>query len=394
MECVSSPEPPKLAAILAIDAVGYSRLMREDEVRTLSQLKSVRTSVIDPTVMEYRGRLFKAMGDGFLFEFGSLGDAVQCAIDMQQKIQTHNASQSDGQSFEFRMGLNVADIFPDKDDVYGDGVNIAARLEAFAKPSEICISGAVYEQIRHTFGNVFKRLGSRTLKNIDWPIEVYSVRIGAPARTFSVRQLMQHRRARQSMIIASATILLLAGISTLFVTDVEWSVSFDGKSTVAGSKPGATSATDGGQTGDGAALAQIAAGAETEVARAKAEAVEAKAKAEAGTATAEAQAKAVAVRGALDAWKEASLALTEAMARLGAAEAKLAELEGRAGALKEDGAGATDTEDKARQLKGLMRRIRLAEEDLSRVLLHYQAAVKNEQRAKAHMEKVKADVQS
>ncbi|NNE85748.1 MAG: adenylate/guanylate cyclase domain-containing protein [Alphaproteobacteria bacterium] len=355
--------------------------MREDEVRTLSQLKSVRTAVIDPTVMEYRGRLFKAMGDGFLFEFGSLGDAVQCAIDMQQKIQTHNASQSDGQSFEFRMGLNVADIFPDKDDVYGDGVNIAARLEAFAKPSEICISGAVYEQIRHTFGNVFKRLGSRTLKNIDWPIEVYSARIGAPARTFSLRQLVQHRRARQSMIIASATVLFLAGISTLFVTDVEWSVSFDGKSTVAGSKPGATSVTDAGQTGDGAALAQIAAGAETEVARAKAEAVEA---------------KAVAVRGALDAWKEASLALTEATARLGAAEAKLAELEGRAGALKEEGSGATATatEDKARQLKALMPRIRFAEEDLSRVLLHYQAAVKNEQRAKAHMEKVKADVQS
>jgi class 3 adenylate cyclase len=438
MEGVAPTEPPKLAAILAIDTVGYSRLMREDEVQTLSDLKAVRTEVIDPTVVAYNGRLFKAMGDGFLLEFGSVGNAVQCAIDIRQKMLARDASCGDGQTLEFRMGLNVADIIPDQDDVYGDGVNIAVRLEALAEPSEICISGAVYEQIRHTFGDVFKRLGPKKLKNIDLPIEVYSAPVGAREKPPFLNRFIRLRRARQSIVVACATVLLVAGVSVLFVTEFEWSFSFDGKSAVAGAKHGSTSASDAAKADDQAEVARIAAGAETEAAKAKAEAVKAKAKAEAGaeteaaeakaeavkakakaeagaeteaaeakadaikakakaeadTVTAEAQAKAQVVKSAVDVWKEASLSLTAATEALSEAEAKLAELKGRAVALKEAGPEATNNKDNARHLDALAPRIRDAEEDLGRILVRYEAAVKGEQRAKAHMEKIKADAQS
>jgi class 3 adenylate cyclase len=416
MEGVAPTEPPKLAAILAIDTVGYSRLMREDEVQTLSDLKAVRTEVIDPTVVAYNGRLFKAMGDGFLLEFGSVGNAVQCAIDIRQKMLARDASCGDGQTLEFRMGLNVADIIPDQDDVYGDGVNIAVRLEALAEPSEICISGAVYEQIRHTFGDVFKRLGPKKLKNIDLPIEVYSAPVGAREKPPFLNRFIRLRRARQSIVVACATVLLVAGVSVLFVTEFEWSFSFDGKSAVAGAKHGSTSASDAAKADDQAEVARIAAGAETEAAKAKAEAVKAKAKAEAGaeteaaeakaeavkakakaeadTVTAEAQAKAQVVKSAVDAWKEASLSLTAATEALSEAEAKLAELKGRAVALKEAGPEATNNKDNVRHLDALAPRIRDAEEDLGRILVRYEAAVKGEQRAKAHMEKIKADAQS
>lgn len=438
MEGVPTTEPPKLAAILAIDAVGYSRLMRENEVQTLSDLKAVRTEVIDPTVVAYNGRLFKAMGDGFLLEFGSVGNAVQCAIDIRKKMLARDASCGDGQTLEFRMGLNVADIIPDQDDVYGDGVNIAVRLEALAKPSEICISGAVYEQIRHTFGDVFKRLGRKTLKNIDLPIEVYSAPARARAKSPFLNRFIRLRRARQSVVVACATVLLVAGVAALFATEFEWSFSFDGKSDVAGTKTGSTSASDAATADGQAEVARIAAGAETEAAKAKAEAVKAKAKAEAGaeteaaaakadgqaevaritagaetevaktkaeavkakakaeadTATAEAQAKAQVVKRAVDAWKEASLLLTEATEAFSEAEAKLAELKGRAVALKETGPEATNNKDNARHLDALAPRIRDAEEELGRVIVRYEASVKGEQRAKAHMEKIKADAQS
>ncbi|MDH3738070.1 MAG: adenylate/guanylate cyclase domain-containing protein, partial [Alphaproteobacteria bacterium] len=382
------------AAILAIDAVGYSRLMRDDEVRTLSDLKAVRTGVIEPATVAHNGRLFKVMGDGFLVEFGSVGSAVQCAIDIQRKVLDRNASDDAGQKLEFRMGLNVADIIPDLEDVYGDGVNIAVRLETLAKPSEICISGAVYEQIRHNFGDLFRRLGRRTLKNIDIPIEVYIARVGGHSAPTFLNRLWRLRRARRSIAAGAAAVVLFAGLSALFVTEFEWSFSFDGKSAASAAAVDPLSGSDTAKVDEQAEIARIEAGVETAAAKAKAAAVKAKAKAEANTATAEAKAKEQVVRGAVDAWKEASISLTQASKDLSEAEAKLAELNGQAAALTEAGPASADEGATTLYRNALMQRIRDAEEDLSREIVRYQASVKGEARAKALMEKIKSDAQT
>ncbi len=388
MESVSRTEQPKLAAILAIDAVGYSRLMHEDEVRTLADLKAARSGVIETAIVAHNGRLFKAMGDGFLLEFGSVGNAVQCAIDIQQKMLDRNAANGDGKNLEFRMGLNVADIIPDQEDVYGDGVNIAVRLENLAEPSGICISGAVYEQIRHTFGDIFRRLGRKTLKNIDLPIEVYSAQVGGGVRSSFLNRLFRRHRVRRSIAVTGAVIFLMAGASTLFVAEFEWSFSFDGKSaaSVAGS--------DAAAVDDPAAVARIEAGAETEAAKTKAEAVKAKAREEADTTTAEAKAKAQVVKRAVDAWKEASLSLTEATQALSDAEARLAELRGIDAALRAAGPPSANDPEHTLRIEALAPVLRDAEKHLRLVTVRHEASVKAEQRAKAHMESVKADAQS
>ena len=135
----------RLAAILAVDVAGYSRLMGADEEGTLARLKALRRELADPKIKEHRGRIVKATGDGLLIEFASVVDAVRCAVEVQREMAERNADVPPDRRIEFRMGINVGDIIKDRRDIYGDGVNVAARLEGLAKPGGICVSARVQE---------------------------------------------------------------------------------------------------------------------------------------------------------------------------------------------------------------------------------------------------------
>lgn len=172
----------KLAAILAADVVGYSKLMGQDEAGTLAALKHCRRELFDPSVARHRGRIFKVIGDGILAEFSSVVDAVRCAMDIQTAMLRKRFGKGDGKALQFRMGINLGDVIADGDDIYGDGVNIAARLESIAEPGGICISGPVYDQIKNKLYLGYDDLGERTVKNIAEPIRVYKVYSTASGR--------------------------------------------------------------------------------------------------------------------------------------------------------------------------------------------------------------------
>lgn len=163
----------RLAAILAADVVAYSRLMGDDEAGTLAALKKLRLELIDPAIAEYQGRMVKLMGDGALVEFASVVDAVECAIHIQSDMSIRNAGIPENKSIRFRIGVNLGDIIIDGDDIYGDGVNVAARLEGEADPGGICISGDAYRQVTGKIDHAFEDLGERTLKNISAPVRAY-----------------------------------------------------------------------------------------------------------------------------------------------------------------------------------------------------------------------------
>jgi adenylate cyclase len=167
----------RLAAVLAVDVAGYSRLMGADERGTLEALKAHRREVIDPAVAGHKGRIVKTTGDGILVEFASAVDAVTCAVAVQDKMAERNVS------FEpvitFRIGINVGDIIIDGDDILGDGVNIAARVENECEPGSVCLSGNAFEQVRGKTGLAFDDLGERSLKNIDRPVRLYAARIAS-----------------------------------------------------------------------------------------------------------------------------------------------------------------------------------------------------------------------
>jgi adenylate cyclase len=165
----------KLAAILAADVVGYSRLMGEDEAGTLAALKAIRAEFIEPTVAVHRGRVVKLMGDGTLVEFGSVIDALNCAVAIQREMNGRNAALPADRRIVFRIGINLGDVIVDGDDIYGNGVNVAARLEALAEPGGICISGRVLDQVEKNVDVGFASLGPQTVKNIDRPVNAYKV---------------------------------------------------------------------------------------------------------------------------------------------------------------------------------------------------------------------------
>jgi adenylate cyclase len=166
----------RLAAILAADVVGYSRLMGADEEGTLAALKAIRRDLGDPKIAEHRGRIVKTTGDGLLVEFASVVDVVRCAVDMQGATAERNAEVLADKRIEFRMGINLGDIIIDDGDIFGDGVNVAARLEALAEPGAVCISGATYEQVRDKLDFAFEDLGEQQVKNIERPVRVYRIR--------------------------------------------------------------------------------------------------------------------------------------------------------------------------------------------------------------------------
>jgi adenylate cyclase len=171
----------RLAAILAADIAGYSRLMGADEEGTLAQLKAHRHAQLDPKIEEYQGRIVKTTGDGMLAEFASVVDALRCAIEIQRGMLVRNADVPQERRIEFRVGINVGDIIIDGGDIYGDGVNVAARLEGFAEPGGICVSGRVQEDARGKLDIAFEDAGEQQLKNIAWPVRVYRVRLSGEA---------------------------------------------------------------------------------------------------------------------------------------------------------------------------------------------------------------------
>ncbi len=167
----------RLAAILIADVVGYSRLMGEDEAGTLARLKAHRAEFVDPTIAEYQGRIVKLMGDGVLVEFPSAVDAVQCAAAVQDGIAARNAEVPAGKRIEFRIGVNLGDVIVEGDDIYGDGVNVAARLQELCAPGGVAVSAVVFDQVDGKLDLAFDDLGQKRAKNIAKPLRVYSARL-------------------------------------------------------------------------------------------------------------------------------------------------------------------------------------------------------------------------
>ncbi len=165
----------RLAAILAADVAGYSRLMGEDEEGTRARFNDQLDAVIQPNIEEYRGRLVKMMGDGFLIEFGSVIDAAQCALEIQNGVEIRQAGEPDSNKLLLRIGIHLGDVIVEGEDIHGDGVNIASRIEGLAEAGSICVSAMVFEGVRGKLEVTFSDLGDHSLKNIAVPVHVYQL---------------------------------------------------------------------------------------------------------------------------------------------------------------------------------------------------------------------------
>ena len=165
----------RLAAVLAADMVGYSRLMEADETGTLARLRTHRLELIDPAIAKKKGRIIKTTGDGMLVEFPSVVDAVECAAEVQRRMARRNADVACERQISFRIGINLGDVIIEEGDIFGDGVNLAARLQTLAEPGGICVSLAVREQLGDRLDIGFEDLGEQTVKNISRPVRVFKV---------------------------------------------------------------------------------------------------------------------------------------------------------------------------------------------------------------------------
>ena len=164
----------KLTAVLSADAVGYSRLMAEDEAATVETISNYR-EITSSLIKQHRGRVVDSPGDNVLAEFSSVVDAVQCAVAMQNEFQTRNAELAENRRMEFRIGINLGDVIDEEDRIYGDGVNIAARLESLADPGGICVSKTAFDQIETKLPLGYEYLGEQSVKNIPKPVGAYRV---------------------------------------------------------------------------------------------------------------------------------------------------------------------------------------------------------------------------
>jgi formylglycine-generating enzyme required for sulfatase activity/class 3 adenylate cyclase len=200
------PAPRRLAAIVAGDIAGYSRLMQIDEEGTHSRVKRIERDLIEPSIAEHHGRLVKTTGDGFIAIFDSPVEAVRCGIVIQQNMVGRNTSLPKHHWIEYRIGVNLGDVIVEVDDVYGDGVNIASRLEGLADPGQVYISGGIYEQIKHKLVCGYESLGDRKVKNITDPVRVYRV-LPDPAAFNKTRK----RRENVLIFLLSLTLLVIAG---------------------------------------------------------------------------------------------------------------------------------------------------------------------------------------
>ena len=174
------PLERRLVAILAADVEGYSRLMHGDEEATMATL-SARRALVDELIARHRGRIANTAGDSVLAEFASVLEAVRCAIEIQAALQRANEAEPEGERMRFRIGVNVGDVMVKDDDIFGDGVNVAARLEGLVKGGEICVSRGVHDHLRHRGGMIFEDLGEQLVKNIAHPIRAFRLRVGEAA---------------------------------------------------------------------------------------------------------------------------------------------------------------------------------------------------------------------
>ncbi len=193
----------RLAAILAADVVSYSRMMSDDETGTLGALQRCRSELFEPAIVRHHGRVVKLMGDGLLAEFPSVVEAVACAAELQREIGVRNAGTPSVPPMQFRIGVHLGDIIVEGDDIYGDGVNIAARLEAVAKPGGICISRQVYDQVYKKLALGYRSLGPQKLKNIPDQIEAFAINASGLAE-FNDRQEIHYCRAPDGVRLAYA----------------------------------------------------------------------------------------------------------------------------------------------------------------------------------------------
>jgi adenylate cyclase len=194
----------KLAAILAADVVGYSRLMEQDEAGTFERLRAQRKELFEPEIEKHHGHIFKLMGDGLLAEFASVIDAMECAVVLQREITERNKSLADDRRIDVRIGVNLGEVIIEGEDRYGEGVNIAARLQQLAEPRSICVSGKVYEEVVGKLDLGFDFLGEQPVKNIVKPLRVYCARIEGRAARFAPA-----KHSPKQAAIAAAVLLLL-----------------------------------------------------------------------------------------------------------------------------------------------------------------------------------------
>ena len=208
----------RLSAILAADMVAYSRLMEADEVATLARQKTHRRELIDPAMAKCHGRIVKELGDGLLIEFPSVVEAVQCAVEIQRAMPAREANIPADLQIHYRIGINLGDIIAEGEDIFGDGVNIAARMEQLAPPGGICISGTVYDQLRSTVQVGYKALGEVRVKNITRPIRAYEV-LTDPARAGEVIESVPRAKALRRPVLAGLVL-----VTALLAVGVWWSI--------------------------------------------------------------------------------------------------------------------------------------------------------------------------
>ncbi len=207
----------RLAAILATDVVGYSRLMGEDEAGTLDALKTHRKELLDPKAAQYGGRTIKLMGDGALMEFASVVDAVTFAVEVQCAVRDGNTGVGEDRRITYRIGINIGDVIVEGDDIYGDGVNVAARLEALAEPGGVCLARNVFEQVKDKFDLTFEHLGEREVKNIAEPVTIYRVALDDKADALVTPVVRaQAGPARRWWPAAAAIVFVLAAAGALW----------------------------------------------------------------------------------------------------------------------------------------------------------------------------------
>src|ERR1700730_4762558 len=198
----------RLVAILSADVVGYSRLMGIDEAGTLARLKALRHDLVDPLIAAHSGRTFKLMGDGALVEFASAVDAVTCAIAVQKQVRERNAGSPEDSRIQFRIGINLGDIMVDGEDIYGDGVNIAARLEGIAEPGGISLSASAYDQVQGKVDAAFADMGEQKLKNIARPVRTFRVLFNSPKAISLLRPTPLGRNQVRAAVLAGVLALM------------------------------------------------------------------------------------------------------------------------------------------------------------------------------------------
>lgn len=210
----------RLVAILAVDIVGYSRLIEASEASTLAAMKALRAEVFDPLLAEYHGRIVKLMGDGAIAEFGSVVDAVLCAVDFQRQVAARQADIPGDHRLLFRMGVNLGDVVVDADDLLGDGVNIAARLEQLCEPGGLFVSGTAFDHLQGKLELPLEFMGEQHVKNIARPVRVYRVKFDGNTRSW----WFKNQRHRNRGITAAVALVLLVATPVLWISPWKTSV--------------------------------------------------------------------------------------------------------------------------------------------------------------------------